>query len=146
MISSRTIVFQFLNITDVHKETRDIIDAIQHLIKYKSGMRNRTKEILKKCDRVHIPSLIEEIGSILFEEEISNEGIIEMFYFCNKLAKKLEVSNYENYIPLLAECLSRYLILMLDDWIVCNESWRKIVQLSNEKSNNCLYACLLFFL
>lgn len=138
MISSRTIVFQFLNITDVHEETRDIIDAIQHLVKYKSRMRNQTKTILKKSTTVDIPSLIEELVSILFEEGISNEGIIEMFYFCNKLARKFKVSRCENYRPFLAECLSRYFIICTDDWLMSNGGWDNFIQLSTEKSNTCL--------
>lgn len=143
MISSRTIVFQFLNITDVHDETRDIIRAIQHLIKFKSSMRSQTKQILKKTSTLEslieeVPSLIEEMGCSLFGEGVSNEGIIEMFYFCNKLARKFKVSRCENYRPFLAECLSRYFIICTDDWLMSNGGWDNFIQLSTEKSNTCL--------
>lgn len=140
MISSRTIVFQFLNITDVHDETRDIIHAIQHLIKYKSSMRSQTKKILKTVDSLieEVPSLIEEMGCALFGKGITNEGILEMFYFCNKLASKFKVSRRENYLPFLAECLSRYFIIWTDDWLMSNGGWDNFIQLSTEKSNTCL--------
>lgn len=146
MISSRTIVFQFLNVNNVQNETRDIINAIKVLIKYKSRMRNQTKNILKKSNTADVPSLIEEMGFILFKDGISNEGILEMFYFCNKLAKIFEASKCKNYVPVIAECLSQYLLIFADDWIVYNDAWTDIIQLSNEKSNTCLCTFLSFFI
>lgn len=146
MICSRTIVFQFLNVTDVQNETEDIVNAIKVLIKYKSRMRNQTKNILKKSNTADVPSLVEEMGSVLFKDGISNEGIIEMFYFCNKLAKIFEASKCENYVFIIAECVSQYLFMFVDDWIVHNGGWTNIIQLANEKSNTCLCAFLSFFI
>lgn len=143
MISSRTIVFQFLNITDAHDETKNIINAIRHLIKYKSLMRNQTKKILKKSHTTDIPSLIEEMGCILFQDGISSESITELFYFCSKLARKFETSRSENYLPLLAECLSRYLIIFIESWLMSNGGWEIFIQLSTQKSQSCECLSLL---
>lgn len=125
--------------------------SIQKLMQCKSKTRKARKKLLNVnvINPSNISFLITQFGIKVFSRSMTIDSIIELFYFCSKLAEKCEKMKCDNYIPLIVKSLLNFLSTNLDMWIKDNNVWENIVILANnlpEKRKNNIWSQLILLL
>lgn len=138
-------------ITRFFNNTQDEITvSIKTLMQCKSKIRKAKKKLLhvQFINPSNISFLITQFGIKIFSQLMTIDSMIELFYFCNKLAEKCQKQKCENYIVIIIESLINFLSFNLEMWIKYNNVWENIVTMANNlpkknQSNICFYLILL---
>lgn len=143
-MSEKEVVNHFFN-----NAQDEITMSIKTLMQCKSKIQKAKKKLLhvKFITPSNISFIITQFGIKVFSRSMTIDSIIELFYFCNKLAEKCQQQNCDNYIPIIEESLINFLSFNLETWIKDNNVWKSIVTLANNlpkeiESNNCCYLIL----
>lgn len=140
-MSEKEIVNRFFN-----NSQDEITMSIKSLMQCKLKIRKAKKKLLhvKFINPSNISFLITKFGIKVFSHSMTIDSIIELFYFCSKLAEKCQKQKCQNYILIIIESLINFLSFNLEMWIKDNNVWNSIVTLANNlpkenKSNSCFY-------
>lgn len=148
MMPVERIVYHFFN--EEEEMPEDILNIVNSIKIFHETFKIKkdTKQFykIKNINVCDISILIKRVGFIIFKQGIEIESVVELFYFCNKLATLCQKQKCSNYIPVIVECLTQYIIKHLQEWIEINDGWNKLVSIAKchqYKNNMSIFSCFV---